>query len=71
MYPLPLALARCQHGVMNTSPTRPGEPEKVDPETERIIRERLATFDEDVKTAVDAKQVIAEIRKSLKHAKPS
>lgn len=32
---------------MATAPIRPGE-EEIDPEAERIINERLATFDEDI-----------------------
>ena len=57
---------------MSSSPERSGtQPEQnIDPETENIIRERLVTFDEDVKTAVDAREAIAEIRKSLKHPAP-
>jgi hypothetical protein len=39
-------------------------------ETERILLARLATFDEDVKTAVDARAAIAEIRKNLKQPAP-
>jgi hypothetical protein len=38
----------------------------VDPETERIILDRLASFDEDAKSAVDAKEAILDIRRSLK-----
>jgi len=42
----------------------------VSPETEAIIRQRLATLDEDRKTAVDARQAISDIRRSLKTAQP-
>jgi hypothetical protein len=61
-------------GDMSTStPSRPGQKqEKIDPETERIIRERLATLDEDSKTAVDAKEFLTGLKKKLadKHLVP-
>ena len=38
-------------------------PEKVDPESARIILDRLASFDEDVKTAVDAREALIGIRR--------
>jgi hypothetical protein len=41
--------------------------EVVDPETERIILDRLASFDEDAKTAVDAREALIGIRRNLKH----
>jgi hypothetical protein len=41
------------------------EPE-LDEETRRILEERLATFDENAKNAVDAKQFLAEARRRLK-----
>jgi len=44
--------------------------EQIDPETERIILDRLKSFDEDVKTAVDAREALAGIRRNLKHASP-
>ena len=57
---------------MNTTtetPNRPGmRPEEIDPETERVILERLATFDDDAKTAVDAREALVGIRRKLKHA---
>jgi hypothetical protein len=40
-------------------PTRPPEP--VTAEEERVIRERLATFDEDIKTARPAKEVLERL----------
>ena len=56
---------------MNTtteSDTRLGiRAEVVDPETERIILDRLASFDEDAKTAVDAREALIGIRRNLKH----
>jgi hypothetical protein len=44
--------------------------EKVDPETERIILDRLASFDEDAETAVDAREALLGIRRDLKHVSP-
>ena len=56
---------------MNTtteSDTRLGiRAEVVDPETERIILDRLESFDEDAKTAVDAREALIGIRRNLKH----
>jgi hypothetical protein len=43
---------------------------KVETETERIIRERLATIDDDAKTATDARETLAAIRKNLERQKP-
>jgi hypothetical protein len=40
--------------------------EVVDPETESVILGRLASFDEDAKTAVDAREALARIRLDLK-----
>jgi hypothetical protein len=37
--------------------------ETVDPETERVILDRLASFDEDAKTAVDAREALIGIRR--------
>jgi hypothetical protein len=51
---------------MSTTTTRPSTKPETDAETERIIRERMATFNEDVKTAVDAREALATIRKNLK-----
>ncbi len=42
--------------------------ERVDPETERIILARLASFDEDAKTAVDAREALTGIRRNLNHS---
>jgi hypothetical protein len=49
-------------------PNRPGT--EVDPEVLQTVRERIATLDEDRKTAVDAREAIAEIRRSLKTPVP-
>ena len=46
------------------------ETQNAEPETERIIRDRLATFDEDKKTAKPAREVISEIQRKLKHPVP-
>jgi hypothetical protein len=43
---------------------------ELDPENARILAERDLTFDQDKKTAVDAKQAIAGIRRNLRHAAP-
>lgn len=42
--------------------------EEMDSETERIVLDRLASFDEDAKTAVDAHEALAAIRRNLKAA---
>jgi hypothetical protein len=52
---------------MNTT-TESAKAEKVDPETERIILDRLASFDQDAKTAVDARAALIGIRRNLKAA---
>ena len=44
--------------------------EKVEPATERIILDRLASFDEDVKTAVDAREALIGIRQNLNRVSP-
>jgi hypothetical protein len=54
----------CQHKSME--PERPDH-EQTDPETERIIHDRLATLDQDKKSAKDARQALDEIRRKLKH----
>jgi len=53
-----------------STPQRPDLPLYVDPETERIVRERMATADEDAKTAVDAREALARIREKLQQRKP-
>jgi hypothetical protein len=48
---------------MSATPARP-DPE-IDEETKRILLERTASFDQDEKTAVDAKQALRDIRRSF------
>ncbi len=49
-----------------STPIRPDtEPQEIDRETDRIINERLATFDEDVKTASPWAEVEARLMKRL------
>ena len=55
---------------MSSTPARPDTEPGIDPETERIIRERLATFDEDVKTAKPWSEVEARILQKLKTPQP-
>ena len=52
---------------MASQPTRPDE--KVDPETEKIVRERDAKFDHDKKTAEAWPKTKARILDQLKHLK--
>ena len=61
----------CEDGGMSTTPARPDSaPEQIDPETERIVLERNASFADDRKTAIDARQALAEIRQNLKQLTP-
>jgi hypothetical protein len=53
---------------MSSQPTRPGT--EIDPETERIILERLATLERDKEGAEDADVVIKRIREKLKTHEP-
>jgi hypothetical protein len=55
---------------MSTTPTGPRTEPEGDDETRRIIEQRLATFDEDRKTAVDAREALAAMRKNLKQLSP-
>jgi hypothetical protein len=49
----------------------PPHPEKaVDDETKRILLERDATFEQDRKTAVDARQAIMNSRRNLEKLQP-
>jgi hypothetical protein len=41
---------------------------EIDEETKRILDERLKTFDEDLKTARPAQEVLAELRAKLKES---
>ena len=52
------------------SPTRPGTEAEIDEETKRILDERLASFDEDIKEARPADEVIAELRKKYQTPAP-
>jgi hypothetical protein len=63
------AFVKAKIALMSTR-HRPETAPNVDPETERIIRERLATADEDAKTAVDARESLVRIREKLQHLKP-
>jgi len=45
-------------------PIRPDR-QQPDPDVERIVRVRLATFDEDKKSAKDAREAIAEVRRKF------
>jgi len=54
---------------MSDQPKPPGvKAEEIDPETRKIILERLATADDEPTS--DAREALAEIRKSLKHPVP-
>ncbi|MEP6716842.1 MAG: hypothetical protein ABJC09_14825 [Terriglobia bacterium] len=55
---------------MSTIPSRPGTEPDISDREKRIIEQRLASFDEDRKTAVDAKEALASIRKSLQYPAP-
>jgi len=56
---------------MASNPTRPGKkPEEADPETQRVIEQRLVTFDEDVKTASPWSEVEGRILQKLKTPQP-
>ena len=44
----------------------PDDEPELDEETRRILEERLATFDEDVKDAVDARDFLDELRRRLR-----
>jgi hypothetical protein len=62
-----------KRSTVNTTtetPTRPGLSGEIEPETARILAERDNTFDQDKKTAMDARQAIAEIRRNLRTPKP-
>jgi len=59
-----------QHGHMSITPSWSGEKEEIDPETAQILSERDETFDEDRKTAMDAREAMAEIRRKLRTPQP-
>ncbi len=46
-----------------STPALPGTEADIREDTKRIFQERLATLDEDIKTARPAKEVIEELRK--------
>jgi hypothetical protein len=52
------------------TPTRPGTESEIDEETKRILDERLASLDEDIKEARPADEVIAELRKKYQPPAP-
>jgi hypothetical protein len=56
------------HQCMKVIATRPED--TVDEETKRILKERDATFEEDRKTAIDAREAIASIRRNLQTMTP-
>jgi hypothetical protein len=49
----------------NETPIGAGTTHDLNPETERIVLDRLATFDEDAKTSVDAREALQGIRQKL------
>jgi hypothetical protein len=51
---------------MSNMPRRPAVEPEVTEEEKTIILERLATFEEDRKSAVDADEALAKIRRTLK-----
>ena len=53
---------------MSSQPKGPGI--EIDPETEKIVLERLATFERDKETAEPAEVVIKRIRDKLKTLQP-
>jgi hypothetical protein len=42
----------------------------VSPEIEAVVRQRLASLDEDKKTAVDAREAVMKIRRNLESPSP-
>lgn len=60
------------HSMSTTEPKRPEEAKiDVDEETLAILVERDARFSQDLKTVVDGKKSIANIRRNLKRPEPS
>jgi hypothetical protein len=55
---------------MSTTPYRPREKEQIDTETEQILSERDKTFEYDRKTAVNAREALADIRRKLRIPQP-
>jgi hypothetical protein len=52
------------------APSRPDETEQIDTETAQILAERDATFEDDRKMAMDAREALAEMRRKLKTPQP-
>jgi hypothetical protein len=52
------------------TPTRPGAEAEIDEETKRVLDERLASLDEDIKEARPAAEVIRELRKKYRPPAP-
>ena len=50
--------------------TRPGAETEIDKETKRILDERLASLDEDLKKARSATEVIRELRRRYQPPAP-
>ena len=53
-----------------STPARPGTEAEIDEESKRILDDRLATLDEDIKTARPAEEVIRELRKKYQPPAP-
>jgi hypothetical protein len=45
--------------------------DELDEETKEILRERMKTFEQDRKSAVDARQVLRELREKMKRKRQS
>jgi hypothetical protein len=56
------------HMAMSITPIPPEK--ELDEETKRILQERDLTFEDDRKTAVDARQAISNIRRKLEKLQP-
>ena len=52
---------------MSTSPNRPADLDEIDEETKKVLDDRLRTFDQDVKAARPAREVLEEVRRNLKY----
>jgi hypothetical protein len=59
----------CQYEGME-APARPDTQSEIDAELRRVLAERDGTFDDDRRTAIDAKDAMAEIRRALKTPQP-
>jgi methylthioribose-1-phosphate isomerase len=56
------------HVPMKVTPIR--SEQSIDEETKRILQDRDAKFEDDRKTAVDARQAISDIRRRLEKLQP-